>query len=126
MKDKCIFAHANSLHPSKAKFPLTSTAAELCFGDIDRMREILHPLSYLKDYIVPAGVLDTVDLMYLLVQQLWVHDAVPQPTLNKIPVIVNNKEPKKPWGQQLCFPCPECHFRDLRIPSELKKLKQKS
>lgn len=22
----------------------------------------------------------------------------------KIPVMVNNKEPEEPWGQQLCFP----------------------
>lgn len=78
-----------------AKFLLTSTDAAFCFGGTDRRKENPCSLSYLKDKTVPAGVWDICQsntFEEYMMQFLSLHST-------KIPMTVNNKEPKMPWGQ---------------------------
>lgn len=101
-----------------AKFLLTSREAEVSSGSTDRMKEIPCPLSY------PRYQCLMVFGMHWALRCTWCRSSAH--TEEKNPVTVNNKESEEPLGTTALFLCPACHFRDLGIPWELKKLKQEN
>lgn len=87
-----------------AKFLLASTDAELSSGSTDRIKESPCLMSCLKCLcLMVFGIHWASCICYSnsfedsMMQVLNLHR-------RKIPVMVNNKEPEEPWGQQLCFP----------------------